>query len=272
MLGVTDLATYTLGALVIVLLPGPNSLYVLSVAARRGIRTGYRAALGVFLGDTTLIVLASAGVASLLRTNPLLFDMVRYGGGAYLVWIGIGMLRSARALWREHRTALSDEAPTATPAGLAGPATERPSRRALALGLARLRSYIPLAAGRTARDGRATAGGAGEAVADGMDERRERPFRRALLVSLLNPKAILFLLSFFTQFVDPSYGKPALSFALLGGILQSFSVLYLSTLILAGTALANAFRRRRRLSAGLTGGVAVLFGGFAVKLMISSSL
>lgn len=44
MLGVTGLATYTLGALIIVLLPGPNSIYVLSVAARKGVRTGYRAA------------------------------------------------------------------------------------------------------------------------------------------------------------------------------------------------------------------------------------
>lgn len=64
MLGVNDLATYILGALVIVLLPGPNSLYVLSVAARKGVRTGYRAAAGVFVGDLTLISLTSLGAAS----------------------------------------------------------------------------------------------------------------------------------------------------------------------------------------------------------------
>ncbi|MFF4650963.1 LysE family transporter [Streptomyces sp. NPDC001380] len=268
MLGVTDLATYTLGALVIVLLPGPNSLYVLSVAARRGIRTGYRAAFGVFLGDTTLIALTAAGAASLLEANPALFDVVRYGGAAYLVWIGANMLRSARALWREHR---ADAAPDTA---AAAPGTPGPARRTLAAALAALRSYIPLA-GRAARDRPAAADGPAEApatAAGGMEERRERPFRRALVVSLLNPKAILFLLSFFTQFVDPSYGRPVLSFALLGGILQTFSVLYLSALILAGTALANAFRRRRRLSAGLTGGVAVLFGGFALKLLASSGV
>jgi leucine efflux protein len=48
-------------------------------------------------------------------------------------------------------------------------------------------------------------------------------------------------------------------------------VLYLTTLILAGTALANAFRRRRRLSAGLTTGVAALFIGFAAKLATAST-
>ncbi|MEV7776886.1 leucine efflux protein LeuE [Kitasatospora sp. NPDC088351] len=218
MLGVNDLATYVLGALVIVLLPGPNSLYVLSVAARKGVRTGYTAAAGVFVGDLTLISLTSLGAASLLEANPAVFAVVKFGGAAYLLWIGIGMLRAARQLWRERRA--DDPAATA-----AGPAPE--------------------------------------AV--------ERPFRRALVISLLNPKAILFLLSFFTQFVDPSYGRPALSFALLGGVLQTFSLLYLSMLIFAGTTLATAFRRRKRLSAGLTSGVAVLFAGFAAKLAVSST-
>ncbi|KDN84511.1 leucine efflux protein LeuE [Kitasatospora cheerisanensis] len=215
MLGVHDLTTYVLGALVIVLLPGPNSLYVLSVAARKGVRTGYRAACGVFLGDLTLISLTSLGAASLLRANPAVFAVVKFGGAAYLLWIGLGMLRAARQMWRERATAVA-----ADPAEL---------------------------------------------------EDTERPFRRALVISLLNPKAILFLLSFFTQFVDTSYGAPALSFALLGGVLQTFSFLYLSLLIFTGTSLANAFRRRKRLSAGLTSSVAVLFAGFAAKLAISSA-
>ncbi|MFE6744798.1 leucine efflux protein LeuE [Kitasatospora purpeofusca] len=218
MLGVNDLTTYVLGALVIVLLPGPNSLYVLSVAARKGVRTGYKAAAGVFVGDFTLISLTSLGAASLLKANPAVFAVVKFGGAAYLLWIGIGMLRAARGLWREHRA--SDE-PADGAAEAAGPT--------------------------------------------------ERPFRRALVISLLNPKAILFLLSFFTQFVDPSYGSPVLSFTLLGGILQGFSVLYLSVLIFAGTSLATAFRRRKRLSATLTGSVAALFAGFAAKLAVSSA-
>jgi leucine efflux protein len=214
--GVTDLATYTLGALVIVLLPGPNSLYVLSVAARKGIRTGYRAAAGVFLGDFTLISLTSLGAASLLKANPAAFAVVKLGGAAYLLWIGFTMLRSARRLWLEHRTP-------------ADPAEEE------------------------------------------QPQALERPFRRALVISLLNPKAILFLLSFFTQFVDPHYGVPALSFAVLGGVLQTMSVVYLSVLIFAGTSLATAFRRRKRLSATLTSGVALLFAGFAAKLATSSA-
>ena len=48
-------------------------------------------------------------------------------------------------------------------------------------------------------------------------------------------------------------------------------MIYLTTLILAGTYLSNAFRRRRRLSAGLTTGVAALFIGFAAKLATASA-
>ena len=80
----------------------------------------------------------------------------------------------------------------------------------------------------------------------------ERPFRRALVVSLFNPKAILFFIAFFVQFVDPGYAYPALSFVVLGAFAQLASFLYLTALIFSGTRLAAAFRRRKRLSAGAT--------------------
>ncbi|MEZ0091371.1 leucine efflux protein LeuE [Streptacidiphilus sp. EB129] len=229
MFGVTHYATYLLGALLIVLLPGPNSMYVLSVAARKGVRTGFRAAAGVFAGDTTLIVLTSLGAASLLRASVVAFDVVKLVGAAYLLFIGYGMLKSARRLWRDRDAHPAPDDLAATSPAPAASADGAPS-------------------------------------AD-----RERPFRRAVVISLLNPKAILFLLSFFVQFVDRSYSDPALSFSILGATLQFFSVLYLSTLILAGTYLANAFRRRRRLSAGLTTSVAALFIGFAAKLATASA-
>ncbi|MGY4916697.1 leucine efflux protein LeuE [Streptomyces sp. 900116325] len=224
MLGVTDLPTYLVGLVLIVLLPGPNSLYVLSVAARRGVRTGYVAAAGVWTGDTVLMTLSALGAASLLQTTPVLFAIVKYAGAGYLTWLAIGMLRAAVSMWRErHRkiAELTDE--------VAGP------------------------------DGAKAAAGA-----------VERPYRRALVVSLFNPKAILFLISFFVQFVDPGYAYPALSFLLLGTLLQIASFLYLSTLIFGGTRLSAAFRRRKRLSAGATSAAGVLFLGFAAKLSLSS--
>ncbi|RQR25693.1 leucine efflux protein LeuE [Burkholderia sp. Bp9143] len=212
-LGITDIWTYVFGVIFIILLPGPNSMYVLSLAAQRGVKAGYRAACGVFLGDTVLMVLSAAGVASLLKANPLLFSVVKYGGAAYLLYIGTGMLRSA---WRKLRARA--DAPAEAPRAVDG----------------------------------------------------EQPFRKALIVSLLNPKAILFFISFFIQFVDPAFPHPALSFVVLGAIAQCASFLYLSTLIFAGARLAEHFRRRRKLAAGAASSVGGLFIGFSVKLALAT--
>ena len=97
-------------------------------------------------------------------------------------------------------------------------------------------------------------------------ESDERPYRRALVVSLLNPKAILFFVAFFVQFVDPAYAHPALSFVFLGVLCQLVSASYLSVLIFTGARLADSFRRRRRLAAGATSMVGAAFLAFAVKL------
>jgi len=86
------------------------------------------------------------------------------------------------------------------------------------------------------------------------------------MISLMNPKAILFFISFFIQFVDPAYPYPELSFALLGLIVQICSAAYLSLLIFAGARLAAGFRRHRRSSALATGSVGCLFLGFGGKL------
>ncbi|MGW5950471.1 LysE family transporter, partial [Streptomyces celluloflavus] len=99
----------------------------------------------------------------------------------------------------------------------------------------------------------------------------ERPYRRALVVSLLNPKAILFFISFFVQFVDPAYAHPVLSFLTLGAWAQLFSFTYLSVLIFSGTFLAATFRRRKRLTAGLSAGAGAAFLGFAAKLSLASA-
>ncbi|MCX4737138.1 MULTISPECIES: leucine efflux protein LeuE [Streptomyces] len=216
MFGVIDLPTYLAGLVLIVLLPGPNSLYVLSAAARRGVRTGYTAAAGVWCGDTVLMTLSAAGVASLLQANAVLFGIVKYAGAGYLTWLAIGMLRAAWGMWRTRRERALSEA--------------------------------------------------GEApVSD------ERPFRRALVISLFNPKAILFFVAFFVQFVDPGYAYPALSFVVLGAFAQVASFLYLSALIFGGTRLAAAFSRRKRLAAGATSAAGALFLGFAVKLSVASA-
>ena len=62
--GITDLPAYIVGAIVIILLPGPNSLYIMTTASRWGVAAGYRGAAGVFVGDAILIVLSAAPSSS----------------------------------------------------------------------------------------------------------------------------------------------------------------------------------------------------------------
>lgn len=208
--GIDNIATFIAGTIFIVLLPGPNSLYVMSVATRQGVAAGYRGACGVFVGDAILMLLSATGAASLLQTNPALFMLIKYAGGLYLAWMGVGLLRSAWGLWRGAGTAASESPPAAVD--------------------------------------------------------NARPFHAALIISLMNPKAILFFISFFIQFVDSSYEHTWLSFSILGLIVQFFSALYLSALIYGGAHLAAQFRRRRRFSAVATGGVGGLFISFGAKL------
>jgi leucine efflux protein len=210
--GIVDFWEYVVGTALIILLPGPNSLYVLSTAAQRGVRSGYAAAGGVFIGDAVIMVLSASGVAALLQAEPLLFDVVKYAGAGYQCYIGYGLIKGA---WRRRIAPTSDMPPPA-------PADQR------------------------------------------------NPFRRALVVSLLNPKAILFFISFFIQFVDPAYDLPAVSFLILGTVAELFSFIYLTTLIFAGSFLATQFRARVKLARALTTGVAAIFIGFAVRLATAS--
>jgi leucine efflux protein len=216
--GVTDLWTYVIGAFGIILLPGPNSLYVLSVATARGVRAGFQGAYGVFVGDTILLLCTALGAASLLRTHPTAFMVVKYAGAAYLFWVGLNLFWGALKGWRDQGDAVQ------------------------------------------------TTVVASAAQAAASASHLQNPFRRALVISLLNPKAILFLLSFFVQFIDPAYAQPEVPFLILSVILMTFSALYLTILIFAGARLAQTFSQRKRLSSGLSSLVGGMFVWFGSKL------
>lgn len=68
--GVLNYWTYLVGAIFIVLVPGPNTLFVLKNSVSSGMKGGYLAACGVFIGDAVLMFLAWAGVATLIKTTP----------------------------------------------------------------------------------------------------------------------------------------------------------------------------------------------------------
>jgi leucine efflux protein len=97
--GIVDFSGYLLGTLLIILLPGPNSLYVLTIATQKGWRSGAWGALGIFVGDSILMIAVALGAASLLLSSPVIFGFVRIVGALYLAWMGFGLLRSGLQRW-----------------------------------------------------------------------------------------------------------------------------------------------------------------------------
>jgi len=216
-LGVMNYVTYFIGTLLIVLLPGPNSLYVLALSARQGARLGWSALFGILVGDSILMLATALGAVSILITYPTLFMMIKYAGAAYLIYIGYNLIKDALNTWKKVDT--DDLQNTITEKKTTG----------------------------------------------------SKAFKKSLLVSLLNPKAILFFLSFFAQFVDPSYPQPVVPFLILALTLQILSFTYLVLLVYSGQKLAEGFRRRKKMSSLSAGGVGVGFVGFAIKLALASA-
>jgi len=81
------------GAVALNLTPGPDMTFVLAQAMHRGPRAGVAAAFGGAAGCVCHTTLAAFGLAALFAAYPLAFDIVRYAGAVYLVWIAIGMIR-----------------------------------------------------------------------------------------------------------------------------------------------------------------------------------
>ncbi|OAM29068.1 MULTISPECIES: leucine efflux protein LeuE [Eikenella] len=216
MFGIVNPVSYFIGTVILILIPGPNSMFCLSMAAQHGARRAYRAVFGILLGDSLLMLATVLGAGAVLRLYPALFHALKLAGGLYLAYIGCGMLRGAARKWFAPPPSLPDLPAAAAP---------QPVRHI---------------------------------------------FKRALLLSLTNPKAILFFLSFFIQFVDPAYPHPALSFLLLALVLQAISFSYLNFLVLAGAKAARLFGRRRRLGAAAMGATGLLFIGFAVSLWLAA--
>ena len=96
-----DIALFLAASALLAIAPGPDVIYVLTRGISQGPRAGLAAALGFASGCVFHTLLAALGIAALIRSSELAFDVVRYAGAAYLVWIGIQALR--------HRAAFSIE-------------------------------------------------------------------------------------------------------------------------------------------------------------------
>lgn len=87
-----NLTGFLLATLALNLAPGPDMFYVIARSIGQGRRAGVLSALGIGVGLLVHTTAAALGISALLQSSPWGFELVRYGGGAYLIWIGLRML------------------------------------------------------------------------------------------------------------------------------------------------------------------------------------
>jgi leucine efflux protein len=92
MFGISDYGAFAAAFVLLLFLPGPGNLALISSASKGGLAGGLASVFGLLLGDQILLWLTVAGVAAMLQTVPVLFAAVQWAGAAYLAYLGIKMI------------------------------------------------------------------------------------------------------------------------------------------------------------------------------------
>jgi threonine/homoserine/homoserine lactone efflux protein len=87
--------TFALASAVLLAIPGPTVMLVVSYALGRGRESAWATVPGVVLGDLTAMTVSLAGAGAVLAASAALFSVLKLCGAAYLVWLGIGLWRAA---------------------------------------------------------------------------------------------------------------------------------------------------------------------------------
>lgn len=94
MFGIHDLGLFIVSGLLLNIMPGPDSLLIMTRSATQGARAGCMAALGIGAGVFVHVFAAALGLSAILSTSATAFTVVKYVGAAYILYMAIGLLRS----------------------------------------------------------------------------------------------------------------------------------------------------------------------------------
>lgn len=182
MFGIIDLPLFIGAVFLLNVTPGPDTAYIVGRSVAQGRLAGVMSSLGVSAGCCVHVLATAFGLTAVLAASPMAFTVIKYAGGAYLVWLGLRLLLD--------RGAPQQAAP------------DTGSRR-------KLRGL----------------------------------FLQGFLTNVLNPKVILFFLSFLPQFVDPHGGRQVMAFLTPGAIMVAMSTIWNTAVAwMAGTLTAQANR------------------------------
>lgn len=202
-----QLIGFLLVATAITVSPGPDNLMVLGVGMARGRRQGMVFGLGCALGCLSHTLLATLGVSALIAASPVAFTALKVCGGLYLIWLGVGALRSR--------------------------------------------------------------GGARADGAAAPDESLRRLFLKGLLASAVNPKVVLFFLSFLPQFVVAAHGHASWQIAQLGLVFTLQACVLFALLGYFSGSVGRWINRHPRAGLWLDRLAGGVFVGLGLKLIVS---
>ncbi len=194
-------------AMLITVSPGPDNLMVLSMGMSRGRKQGVVFGLGCALGCLSHTVLAALGVGALIAASPAAFTTLKVAGGLYLIWMGIGALRSK--------------------------------------------------------------GGARVGQADLPQESLGRLFAKGLFANAINPKVVLFFLSFLPQFVVAGRGDASWQTAQLGLLFTLQACVLFGALGYFSGAVGKWINRHPRAGLWLDRGAGAVFVGLGLRLIVA---
>lgn len=89
---------FTAATAILLIIPGPTILLVISYALGQGWRSALPMAVGVALGDFTAMTVSMLGLGALLATSATIFTILKWIGAAYLIWLGIKLWRAGGQL------------------------------------------------------------------------------------------------------------------------------------------------------------------------------
>ncbi|MFN8354162.1 MAG: LysE family translocator [Spirosomataceae bacterium] len=105
MLGITHFETFLVAGILLNITPGNDTIYILTRSMAQGRKAGIVSVLGIATGSLVHTTLAALGLSVVIAKSILLFNLIKYAGAAYILYIGIQMLRNQAKLNFETQTA-----------------------------------------------------------------------------------------------------------------------------------------------------------------------
>ncbi len=89
MLNISNLTLFCIAAIILIITPGPDMLYVIARSIGQGKVAGVVSAVGVCVGVLVHILAATIGLSALLMTSAVAYNIIKYAGATYLIYLGI---------------------------------------------------------------------------------------------------------------------------------------------------------------------------------------